>query len=837
MRRTRWQRKVAGWAGALVFPFMLSAPLQGVAAEAEPADPYQQKVEELAQELRDVSAEEQAESQVSEEQLEQPQSGSKPVVARTFATRALGTLDGPLSLPGISQGQGYYWYYYLGHGLEHWLGAFDVAGRAEWCIDFIAPTPSGPGASRAVSVQQIPSGVSRASGLQLQDNYQMAYVLSKYGTQADAGVRAAVSTLAHLNFELGEGRGHLGEFMATLTGSGSAAGPIIAEMAQTMAADAKANTPSYVSGQARFKVSESRQTFELLELGVQAMPTGAWTAGVDMTVVLTGPAVFDKGSTAGGTLSADGKTWKGKTKSSAITLSGKSTANGTVKAKVTFGSVATQSALGAFGRSDGTQTTITQVPGTRAVLSAPEPTEELLYDFQPMLTSSTEDAGAKFIEPGQGVIADSLDVQADPAYSNPLWLGEGGALPGQDGYVPLKVKFVGTAYYTGQRPASQAGSVPSDAKAVAQAELVAVGPGTYRVETDYDGDPGFIVWVWKMDAGAQPQIAREDAHMIAGDWSDGYGVAAEHSVLRYEGKVESNLTVKPTIDNTYMVDDVWISGLPEDHPTFPGAAGYGPDTKTIEQRLYFWPEGVEVRDLDDAIQVGDTLTIPAKNGVYLGQADLSWKLLRDEADRPTRGTYQVVHSFGGDDRVMPLLSTIPDVTEQYTITGNPQLGTTATGPENKKVIPAVKEATIKDTVCYLDLKPGTEYTLKGKLMDATSGKELLSKGKEVTSNLVFTPESADGCVDMEFSFDSTALHGTTTVVFEELWEKDKQVTVHADIKDRGQTVSIEASPGPKSSSRGQLAKTGADTGIFWALGAVAVASGAALTLGVRRSRR
>ena len=320
--------------------------------------------------------------------------------------------------------------------------------------------------------------------------------------------------------------------------------------------------------------------------------------------------------------------------------------------------------------------------------------------------------------------------------------------------------------------------------------------------------------------------------MIAGDWSDGYGVDSEHSSTRYDGKVESNLTVKPTIDNTYLVDDVWISGLPEDHPSFKGGAGYGADTEVIEQHLYFWPEGVEVLDLADATQVGKTLTIPAKNGVYLGQAALSWKLLLDEAGRPKRGTYQVVHTFAGDDRVLPFVSTIPDVTEQYTITGDPQIGTTATGPENKKVVPATKEATIKDTVCYLDLKPGTEYTLKGKLMEAASGKELLSGGKEVTSKLVFTPDSADGCVDVQFTFDSRALEGTSIVVFEELWEKQKQVTVHADLKDRGQTVSVPPTKRPPT-----LAKTGANSTALWALGAVAVASGAALTLVARRARR
>ena len=835
MAKTKWQRRVMGLVGALAFPLALGVPLQVFAAGGEEADPYQDKVEELAQQLRSLPGPSPVEVLQARQSLEEPQSGEvapAPMMARALAAAPAATLVGPLNFPGFSHGDGYHWRYAIDGVPAHWLGALDVDGEGEWCIDFTAEAPTGKKNPQTVSLQQVPSGIGSSSALQLQDNDQMAYVLAKYGTQSDAGVRAATSVLAHLNYEVGGGRAHLGALVNTLNDTGGVAGPIIAEMAGTMAADARKNTAEFTAGNASFSASENRQTFDLLGLGVESRP-GNWVAGVDMTVTLSGPATFNRSSISAGTLSPDGKTWAGKTASSPISLAGSSSGNGTVKANVEFGRVATPSVLSGFSRPNGTQTTITQVPGTKAVLDPPTPTEEVLHDFQPVLVSSTAEAGAKFVEQGASVIADSLQVKADPTYSNPLWLGKGGTLPGQPGYVPLNVKFTGTAYYVGERPASPAARVPVGAEAVATAELIAAGPGTYRVEAKYDAEPGFIVWVWKMETGDQPQVAEADRHLIAADWSDGYGVAAEHSLVRYSGKVESNLTVKPTIDNTYLVDDVWISGLPADHPNFAGAAGYGADTKTIEQKLYFWPEGTEVESLENATQIGQTLTIPAKNGVYLGQADLSWKVMLDQDGKPIRGTYQVVHSFAGDDRVLPFSTHIPDETEQFTVTGNPQIGTTATGPENKKVLPLEKKVVLTDSVCYLDLIPGAEYVLEGVLMDGKTGKKLLSGGETITSEATFTPTEADGCVDVEFQFDSRSMGDTTIVVFEELLKDGDLVAMHADLNDRGQTVLVE----PEVPQTGELAKTGSRGTVFMALGATFLIAGTGLTLLSRRARR
>lgn len=101
---------------------------------------------------------------------------------------------------------------------------------------------------------------------------------------------------------------------------------------------------------------------------------------------------------------------------------------------------------------------------------------------------------------------------------------------------------------------------------------------------------------------------------------------------------------------------------------------------------------------------------------------------------------------------------------------------------------AEKDVKLMDTVSYTNLVPGKEYVLKGKLMDQKTGKELLVNGKPVVSQKKFVPEKKDGTVDVEFTFSGAGLAGTSTVVFEDLYENDVNIASHADIHDEGQTI-------------------------------------------------
>lgn len=103
---------------------------------------------------------------------------------------------------------------------------------------------------------------------------------------------------------------------------------------------------------------------------------------------------------------------------------------------------------------------------------------------------------------------------------------------------------------------------------------------------------------------------------------------------------------------------------------------------------------------------------------------------------------------------------------------------------------AFEKATVIDTVSYSSLLPGKEYTVSGTLMNKATGEAVLIDGKKVTASTTFTPEKAEGSVDIVFEFDASAIAGTTVVAFESMEYKGIEVAVHADIEDEDQTVYI-----------------------------------------------
>lgn len=121
----------------------------------------------------------------------------------------------------------------------------------------------------------------------------------------------------------------------------------------------------------------------------------------------------------------------------------------------------------------------------------------------------------------------------------------------------------------------------------------------------------------------------------------------------------------------------------------------------------------------------------------------------------------------------------------------PELKTTATVNGKKEVI-AKGEITIKDTVEYKHLVPNTEYVIKGTLMDKSTCKPFMVKGKEITSTVKFVPDKTDGKVEVTFTFDGSAIKKDTELVaFETLSRDGVELTAHADINDDGQTVTIK----------------------------------------------
>ena len=149
----------------------------------------------------------------------------------------------------------------------------------------------------------------------------------------------------------------------------------------------------------------------------------------------------------------------------------------------------------------------------------------------------------------------------------------------------------------------------------------------------------------------------------------------------------------------------------------------------------------------------------------------------------------------------------------------PELGTTAT-IDGKKEFTVNGDITIDDVVSYKHLTAGKEYTIKGVLMDKSTGKQFLVYGKEVCSEVTFTPETADGEVTVSFTFDGSAItKNTEVVVFETLYRDETEIAVHADIDDKDQTVTIHPQPEPEKP------QTGDNSNLSFYIGLASVAVG------------
>lgn len=177
----------------------------------------------------------------------------------------------------------------------------------------------------------------------------------------------------------------------------------------------------------------------------------------------------------------------------------------------------------------------------------------------------------------------------------------------------------------------------------------------------------------------------------------------------------------------------------------------------------------------------------------------------------------VFESLYSEDKELAVHADIED--EGQTVTVKiPEIGTKAS-IDGKKEFTANGDITIDDVVSYKHLTAGKEYTIKGVLMDKSTGKPFLVDGKEVCSEVTFTPETADGEVTVSFTFDGSVItKDTEIVVFETLYRDETKIAVHADIDDKDQTVTIYPQPEPEKPQTGD----NSNLGFFIGLGSVAL---------------
>ena len=179
---------------------------------------------------------------------------------------------------------------------------------------------------------------------------------------------------------------------------------------------------------------------------------------------------------------------------------------------------------------------------------------------------------------------------------------------------------------------------------------------------------------------------------------------------------------------------------------------------------------------------------------------------------------QPAPSFLPNEEIYPVTIAEEEEIVEITVVNDriPELGTQAS-VEGKKEVTAKGSITILDIVSYKHLVPGKEYTVKGILMDKSTGEPFMADGKEVTAEVTFTPETPDGEIKVTFTFDAGGItKATEIVVFERLYRDGVELAAHADITDEGQTVKL-------TPSAPDVPQTGDESNLgFWiGLGAVA----------------
>lgn len=421
----------------------------------------------------------------------------------------------------------------------------------------------------------------------------------------------------------------------------------------------------------------------------------------------------------------------------------------------------------------------------------PEETSSENFDFRPLGTSHV--SSWKVNQPEEPP-CDTFTPAADPSYRDGEWTRLVSADSFDDGvYVP--VVYTATAYRLDPEvlPVT-AEQVPAEARALGSVKVTASGPGQeVQACLDQSVAPGFLTWVWQVEAEDQAAHGR----WIASGWADSYGVAEETTSTVYRTTIDSSIQVHATKSGEYLSDDLFVEGFPSNHGDFEGGMGFKADEKEMTQSLLFFPDGQEVTEANRArAELIASVKVPARNGTYFHVGSTSFKVKKDDDGAALPGTYVFVTDFAGDDRTAAYSSSVEDASEQYVVAPppvQPEIETTASDKaDGDKVLPATGDVTIADQVCQKEGKPlevGKTYTLTARAMDKETGQPIMDDdGRPFTGQAQLTPSGPSDCAVVEVRIPARLLHGKTIVMFENVTLDGRTVAVHTDIEDEGQTV-------------------------------------------------
>ena len=291
-----------------------------------------------------------------------------------------------------------------------------------------------------------------------------------------------------------------------------------------------------------------------------------------------------------------------------------------------------------------------------------------------------------------------------------------------------------------------------------------------------------------------------DASVLAGTiivvfetlYSDGVEIAAHADINDEAQTVEITEPEKPTLGTTATVDgqhtaeptgEITIVDVVEYTGLIPG------ETYTVSGVLMDKATGEPL--LMDGAEVTAEVEFTPESAD--GTVELTYTLDASTLAGTTIVVFETLYSDGVE---IAAHTDINDEAQTLEITEpeKPTLGTTAT-VDGQHTADPTGEITIVDVVEYTGLIPGETHTVSGVLMDKATGDPLLVDEAEVTAEVEFTPESADGAVELTYTLDASALAGTTIVVFETLYSDGVEIAAHADINDEAQTVVISPKGG------------------------------------------
>ena len=265
-------------------------------------------------------------------------------------------------------------------------------------------------------------------------------------------------------------------------------------------------------------------------------------------------------------------------------------------------------------------------------------------------------------------------------------------------------------------------------------------------------------------------------------------VVASHADINDEGQTVN--FGKPTIGTTATIDGE-KTAEPAEQITITDTVEYSGLTVGQEYTL----KGVLMdKSTGEPLQVNDQQVtseatfIPAESN---GTVDVLFTFDATGLERKSLVVFETL--FQGETEIAGH-EDIEDEGQTVNFVEEPKIGTTAT-VDGQHTAEPTGEIAIVDVVEYTGLTPGKTYTISGVLMDKATGEPLLVDGAEVTAEVEFTPEAAEGTVELTYTLDASELAGTSVVVFETLYSDGVEIAAHADINDDNQTVTINPKGG------------------------------------------